>query len=432
MPAPTPPNLLEAIASGASPGFITNPMPNSPTGTNAASIAGGFPPVTMTNEQAGGEPPLGQDINGFLYLISSHTLYVQCGQLYLYDSAVSTAIGGYKLGTILGMADGTGIWMSTVDDNTSNPDTGGAGWIAISSYGVDVVPVTTGTVTLTPAQYRRDIIQFTGTLTGNVTVVLPNIVDEWLLVNSTTGAFTLTVTAGGSGVTIPQGGFATPTGVYVVGDGNAYPLVAPLSVAIDQAPTPLTLVERNNTGVVLATYFNGNQALENPSVGAVIVQNTAADGLFRKISLTNFEAQLLLQAMGGQVSNGQVPFSAVSQWASALFASAALTGVPTAPTAAVGTSTSQIATTAFANPAANLPAGWAEIPSGLFIQGGTTSVVGTTDQAFPNPFPARCIACVLTNVQSTNQIYIAAGYPTRTTVRFTNGTATVNWLAIGY
>lgn len=382
MPAPTPPTLLEAIASSAGSSFITNPMPNSPTGTNAASIQGGFPPITMTNEQAGGEPPLGQDMNGLMFLVSSHTLYVESGQLYPYSSALSTAIGGYALGTILGMADGTGIWMSIVNNNTSNPDTGGAGWIAIASYGMVSVPVTTGTVVLTTAQYKRSIIQITGTLTGNVTIQLPTgIVDEWLFSNAATGAFTVTVTttASGSGVVIPQGGFVTPTGVYTVGDGNVYPIVTPLGVAIDQNPNPLTIVERTNTAQILASSFLMTLPTENSAVSTVVFQKSG-DGTMRNIGLTNFEAQLLLQAMGGQVTNGQVPFSVVSQWASALFANAALTGVPTAPTAGAGTSNTQIATTGFANPGVTVNANGIciNLPSGYKIQASLVNPAGGT------------------------------------------------------
>lgn len=433
MPAPTPPNLLEAIASGASSGFITNPMPNSPTGTNAASIAGGFPPVTMTNEQAGGEPPLGQDVNGFLFLISSHTLYVQCGQLYLYDAAVAAAIGGYAVGTILGMADGSGIWMNIDPGNGSNPDVGGSGWVSIASYGVASVPVTTGTVTLTPDQYRRNLIQFTGALTGNVTAILPNVVGEWLIINSTTGAFTLTVTAGGAGVTIPQGGFSTPTGVYSVANTNVYPLVAPLSVAIDQNATPLTLVERTNTGDVLAGYFVGNTALENPTIGAVVVQNAAADGKFRKIGLTNFEAQLLLQAMSGQITNGQLPFAPVAQWAPSLFASAALTGVPTAPTAPAGTSTDQIATTAFANPGVVVNGNGVCItfPNNYKLQMGTCNPAGgSAVVTFPVAFTATPYVVPTSIAGSAVQTWLAAA-PGLTNVTIRNSGGSSIWIAAG-
>lgn len=434
MPAPTPPTLLEAIASAAGSSFITNPMPNSPTGTNAASIQGGFPPVTMTNEQAGGEPPLGQDMNGFMFLVSSHTLYVESGQLYPYNSNLATAIGGYALGTILGMADGTGIWMNITSGNTSNPDTGGAGWIAIASYGTEGVSVTTGVVTLTAAQYRRSIIQFTGTLTGNVTVVFPDIVGEWLLVNSTSGAFTLTATAGGSGVIIPQGGFATPTGIYIVGDTNAYPVVSPLSVAIDQNPTPLTLVERTNAGYVTATHFNQNSPLENPPIGAVFIEDNVADGFLRKVGLTNFESQLLLQAMGGNVTNGQVPFSVVAQWASTLFNSAALTGVPTAPTAGIGSSGVQIANTQFVNPG-TVPTQYRRNPDGTIDQWGVDNTGGAGVIGFPIPFPTAVTSIELTAVASgAVQTWVKAGTLTRTQFQpqTTGGTIPIYWRAIGY
>src|ERR1700749_4241878 len=123
--APTPKTLLTAIAADAAPGNLpgdkTAPMPANPTGTNAASIEGGFPAIVMTNEDAGGEPPLGQDMNGYLFLVSSHTLYLQCGQTYKFNSDVATAIGGYAVGTILGMSDGSGLWLNLTDANTSDP-----------------------------------------------------------------------------------------------------------------------------------------------------------------------------------------------------------------------------------------------------------------------------------------------------------------------
>lgn len=436
MPAPTPPTLLEAIASAAGPSFITNPMPNNSTGTNAASISGGFPPITMTNEQAGGEPPLGQDMNGFMFLISSHTLYVQSGQLYLYNSALATAIGGYATGTILGMADGTGIWMCLTNGNTSNPDTGGAGWVALASYGVANVVVPSGatTVTLTTDQYRRNIIQIIGTLISNVSIVFPNIVGEWLVVNSTSGAFTVTALVnGGSGVTIPQGGFSTPTGVYAVSNGNLYPSISPLAAAIDQNPTPLTLVERTNNGSITAYSVNLSEPLEN-SLTVVNALYDHGDGFIRRMVLSQFEANLLLQAMGGQVTNGQVPFSVVSQWASALFASAALTGTPTAPTAGSGSSTTQIANTAFVNPG-TVPTQYRRNPDGTIDQWGVDNTGGSAVINFPVPFPTAVTSIELTAVaNSAVQTWVKTGTLTRTQFQpqTTGGSIPIYWRAIGY
>lgn len=346
-----PPRLLEPIASDAGGSFITNPMPDAPTGTNAASVQGGFPPVTMQPELSGGKPPLGQDMNGFLFLVSSHSFYVQCGQTYLYDATLAAFIGGYAVGTILGMTDGTGLWLNVTAGNMTNPDTGGAGWVPIAAYGNSTVTgLTGGTVALTAAEAKYGVIVLSGTLTSNLRVNFPQTDQEWLVINNTTGAFTTTcqtAAAGSTGVVVPQGGFSSPIGVYSVGDGNLYPSVAPLSVPISQAATPLTLAERTNTGYLLAVYFNQSSNLENPTIGAVFVQNSAADGYLRKITPANFAAQIALSAFAGQVTNGQIPLSAVSQWAASIFANAALTGAPTAPTAPNGTNSTVIASTAF-------------------------------------------------------------------------------------
>lgn len=394
--APTPPVLLAAIASaaadGGSPGNKTNPMPETATGSNAASVEGGFPAITMQNELAGGKPPLGQDVNGLLFLVSSHTLYVECGQTYFFNATLAAKIGGYLAGTILGMADGTGLWLCTTNANSANPDTGGAGWVPIAAYGkTTVTGLTGGTVTLTPAQTKYGVIILQGVLTSNLAIVMPATTQEWLIINATSGAFSTTVRGSSGGVAVPQGGFAAPVGVYSIGDGNIYPTVAPVNLPIDQNPNPLTIVQRTNTGQVLATYFVGNTGLENPTVGAVIVQNSAADGLFRKIGLTNFEAQLLLQGMGGALVNGQVPFSVVAQWASALFSSPAFTGVPTTPTAAAGTSNGQVASTAFASPPITVSGNnvCIPLPNGFKLQMGFASGGQNIAVAFPVAFSSR-------------------------------------------
>lgn len=61
-------------------------------------------------------------------------------------------------------------------------------------------------VTLTSSEAGYSIIYFTGALTGNINVIVPNAVNEWVMFNNTSGAYTLTVkTAPGSGVSITQG-----------------------------------------------------------------------------------------------------------------------------------------------------------------------------------------------------------------------------------
>lgn len=433
-----PPILKEPIASDAGGSFITNPMPDAPPSSpsNAASVQQGFPAITMQSELSGGLPPFGQDMNGFLFLVSSHTMYVQCGQTYQYNATLAGVIGGYLAGTILGMADGTGLWLNNVNGNTSNPDTGGAGWVPIAAYGTTTVSgLTGGTVTLTPTQTKYSIIILNGVLTGNLTVNLPQTQQEWLIVNQTSGAFTTTVktAAGGSlGVNVPQGGFGAPVGVYSVGDGNIYPTVAPLGAPIDQNPNPLTIVERTNTGAILATYFNSNTGYENPTIGGVVVQNSAADGNYRKITLTNFEAQLILSGLGGQVSNAQVPYSAISQWASALFFSPELSGAPVAPTQPLGTSDGILATTAFANPGVTVNSNGIGIylPSGYKLQAGTVNPGGGSAVAtFPIPFTSSVFPVAISVAGGAVQTWLSGVGLNNMTVHNSGGTS--YWFAIG-
>lgn len=61
-------------------------------------------------------------------------------------------------------------------------------------------------VTLTSAEIANKLITLTGLLTGNISVIFPNVVNVYYLFNNTTGSFTLTVrTAAGTGFAIPQG-----------------------------------------------------------------------------------------------------------------------------------------------------------------------------------------------------------------------------------
>lgn len=96
----------------------------------------------------------------------------------------------------------------------------GAGFVTIG-YGVSnqfvftalVKPVVSGTYTLTNNEAAAVIQEFVGTLTGNVTVVYPEVVNIYVVSNQTVaGGYSLTVTTGvvGSAVaTIPSGQQAT-------------------------------------------------------------------------------------------------------------------------------------------------------------------------------------------------------------------------------
>lgn len=122
------------FGNGAGGGFIRTVPVASQIGiqNGAASYTDGFPPLTFQPVASGGVPPFGQDMNGVLNQISAWSRWYAAGGARAWDSAFSTAIGGYPQGSIISALIPGSQWISTVDDNVTNPDTGGAGW---SPYG---------------------------------------------------------------------------------------------------------------------------------------------------------------------------------------------------------------------------------------------------------------------------------------------------------
>lgn len=110
------------------------------TTPGAASWSDGFVPLNMTAKASGGVPPAGQDTNGVLRRLSSWVQYITAAGVVPYDATFQNTVGGYPLGAVVataytGAAGTTGtlgrMWVSIVDGNTTNPDTGGAGWLYI-------------------------------------------------------------------------------------------------------------------------------------------------------------------------------------------------------------------------------------------------------------------------------------------------------------
>ena len=80
-------------------------------------------------------------------------------------------------------------------------------------FGVLTKSVTSGTYTLTASEASNTIQIYTGTLTGNVTIIVPPVVNLYVVSNQcTAGAYTLTISTGAVGATtatVPASGQAT-------------------------------------------------------------------------------------------------------------------------------------------------------------------------------------------------------------------------------
>ena len=139
-----PAQIVEAWATA---GSKTNPIPvPSQVGITpgAASWTTGFPPLCDTPLASGGIPPSMQDMNGGLYQMSAVDVWMCAGGGFPYNSTFQSAIGGYPNGARVLMASGGGYWVSTVDNNMTDPDTGGAGW---ASADENAITALTGDVT---------------------------------------------------------------------------------------------------------------------------------------------------------------------------------------------------------------------------------------------------------------------------------------------
>ena len=145
-----PAKLVEAFAAGGNYNVI--PVPSQIAITpGAASWTDGFPPLTMTAVAAGGVPPSGLDFNGIFNALSQLAIWFNAGAGFGYDPTFSSTVGGYPKGAKVLAASGVGYWLSTVDNNTTDPDTGGAGWVlagvtaASSVYANSQLTVAAGT-----------------------------------------------------------------------------------------------------------------------------------------------------------------------------------------------------------------------------------------------------------------------------------------------
>jgi hypothetical protein len=192
------------------------------------------------------------------------------------------------------MANNNGIWVSTVDNNTTNPDASGAGWIPLSTAAGSYLSLSvagSANVTLTTVQAATSIINLTGALTANINLIVPTATGEWLIANNTTGAFTVTVkTAAGTGVVTTQG---TANQYYCDGT-NVYSVIAGItqtqadaryaallgntankfSVAAGVAATDAVNLGQFTTGQVKTTTA-GNQ----PLPGGVIIKSGYITGI---------------------------------------------------------------------------------------------------------------------------------------------------------
>lgn len=194
--------ITEPFGASADPTTITLPVPNTSPGApapNRASFDTAFPAICFRPITSGGQPPSGKDFNGLFFMLSQYALTVQAGQAIVgYDVATQTAIGGYPINALLTKASGFGYWLSIVDANMTDPDTGGAGWSSLTPdpTGVLQLAVATGTYNdYSPTGFNNSIGFLDITPSGPVTItgIEAGGDGQYLLVTNLSGSQTLTL-----------------------------------------------------------------------------------------------------------------------------------------------------------------------------------------------------------------------------------------------
>lgn len=137
-------------------GTVTSGVLVSPSISPLASIADGFPLLTMTNPSAGGVPPAGADLNGIFKYITGFQSWVNAGGQFNFNSQLASAIGGYPIGAVLQLNGGLGCVVNTVNGNTQDPNAAMTGWLPYGGAfpaGQVLVGNATGTISSTGLTY---------------------------------------------------------------------------------------------------------------------------------------------------------------------------------------------------------------------------------------------------------------------------------------
>jgi hypothetical protein len=239
---------------------------------------------------------------------------------------------------------------------------------------------------LGPSLARYAYLIFSGALTSNQTVIVPNLPKWWMVSNLTTGAFTLSMkTPSGTAVVIPQGGGANVQQVYCTG-----------------------------ANVISVSPFNWAQvAMPNGSAGAPSYSyaNEASSGWYR-----NGTQDIRLAVNGADVLQvtgaGAGTPSVMNLLAGALQVGGAQVIPPGAEQAYAGI---------------NLPAGWLwEDGSAYSRTGSTANLFGAiTTTVVGNTNSSTAITGLASDMRGKglNGAYVeGTGIPTGTTITFTGAT----------
>ena len=183
---------------------------------------------------------------------------------------------------LMATGENAGTWGTKTNANLNLVEQITGGYLEVSiAGGVQTTELDVDDGALTGKAQNR-IIKFTGTITGNQTVTLPVLMENFYIIeNATTGAYTVELkAASGSGATVTWAttdkgwkilyadGVATNTGAYDIGMGD-------VTLAGTQTLTNKTLTAPKIGTSILDT--NGNELLILTATGSAVNELTLAN-----------------------------------------------------------------------------------------------------------------------------------------------------------
>lgn len=238
--------------------------------------------------------------------------------------------------------------------------------------------VTGGTVTLSEMESSNPVIALTGTLTSNLTVILPTTVKRlWAVYNATTGAFTVTMKLiAGTGVAVAQGkrNLVYTDGVNVYDGFNDFESIALTGSPTTPTPPPLDSTTRLVNTAYLEDAISGQTSVNISAGGTVTLTNDEVNSphIFvigtpatpvtvefptstkRVYWLSNTTTSDVTFKVAGSALAGMVLSAGKRKvvyitdvGVNDTYYNLSMSGTPVAPTAVDGINTVQVATTAF-------------------------------------------------------------------------------------
>lgn len=129
-------------------------------------------------------------------------------------------------------------------------------------------------VTLTTAEARNAILEFTGTLTGNINVIVPTKTKLYAVYNATSGAFTLTVKpSGGTGIAVTQG-----ARTFLYCDGTNVVSASSNAITVEEADGSPTVANVSKIKVSNGTLTDNGSGIVTVLTGSGVITVEEADG----------------------------------------------------------------------------------------------------------------------------------------------------------